>query len=842
MNISLLSDSHHPMKTLRVNTLPNRKSFKLYKEINNAFEYNFDRRKYFLLTCILLLVVLFAVVVVEIHLDDKKSGFLYCLCSLGLCLIIFLVTFHKISINFFNYTRIALTLVINVFFLALIYMLIHLEKKEKFISARFDEILLSIQVSVSFSIFIQRVDLLPFIPINLGTSSCIIFKLVQYERRWETFAFIWAVFTVMLLIDCFSRDYKMKAVFSECINVNTENKILKNYLSKFCSQTVVFNYSKEVIYCSKRGFLDEKMSINELVMLDFDYISSTDIMDKVDENREKNSSFGFVGFYKDKFNKEKAVFSEKVNSKMTLFILETDDLLLSYKKEMERKYKILLKNKLCHEFKTPIIAIQSIIEETQEIENDETYERLEKIKFFSEILLLQLMDIFDYSDTNETKIKSEEIFVESLKDYIYKLATACSANFNKVVSIDYVFSKSLLSSFIQTDEMKFKQIIANLLSNSIRVTDNNNKILINVTHKENALDRASFRDILVIEFVDYKAQLSSEIVDIINDSSSLEIYSLNNSDENLLKKGLGIGILICKKLCFDLGISISCSVTDKTIFTLQLPVFGVDVTDKTEVFEESLFEIDGNKGLIDYSSSRKSLSNLSLNISDYDVSQGSRNQDKRTSGMLRNSHKLGSIKIFIDAAEDHAAEERKENNMLKIPKSNILMKSPTVRKPTYETIKSRKLTDEHIEFKILIIDDCESIIKAEGALVRLLIEENTRFPYKIAVMEMTDGIDALYEIYVDLKYNENKIKLIISDEMMEYMNGSTLCTLMNGLMKKSGKPPIPFAICSAFEGNEHNSKMVDAHVDYTISKPLTKITCHSLLKEHIYNLFGSKYN
>ena len=106
-------------------------------------------------------------------------------------------------------------------------------------------------------------------------------------------------------------------------------------------------------------------------------------------------------------------------------------------------------------------------------------------------------------------------------------------------------------------------------------------------------------------------------------------------------------------------------------------------------------------------------------------------------------------------------------------KSMVISKvSQHIKKSSYCSYKSG-LNDNDIEDfknvkeKILIIDDSEIIRKS----VIKLFSQLKKFDEKYEIIQGSDGIDTLYMIKND-QMNGNKIVMIISDENMEFMQGS----------------------------------------------------------------------
>ena len=178
----------------------------------------------------------------------------------------------------------------------------------------------------------------------------------------------------------------------------------------------------------------------------------------------------------------------------------------------------------------------------------------------------------------------------------------------------------------------------------------------------------------------------------------------------------------------------------------------------------------------------------------------------------RNSNK----KLSIGAA----------SSLYKAPLMNSLNKDSLMKesRDSSEETDNADMTSKHINKKlnkIIIVEDNETILKSHYNLVKnMLISKGVSYNFKIITAK--DGIEALFYVYKDIRDNLDTVKLIISDEMMTYMNGSELFSFINSkLLEKSTREKIPFIIVSAFNNSSHFEKMQSLGVDF-YNKPLSK--------------------
>lgn len=179
----------------------------------------------------------------------------------------------------------------------------------------------------------------------------------------------------------------------------------------------------------------------------------------------------------------------------------------------------------------------------------------------------------------------------------------------KTINFITIMDNILTKRNIETDKEKLNQILSNLISNSIKNTNNTNGIIVNISKmKENDLKYFEFganKDIfenynyninidikpsertnnnnielgLVISIEDSGTGISNTLLNDFNDEGET-FYRVNTTDnkindcEEYIKcKGLGSGLKICKKLSDELGIKLKCLVKPNncgTIFKIYI--------------------------------------------------------------------------------------------------------------------------------------------------------------------------------------------------------------------------------------------------------------------------------
>ena len=132
--------------------------------------------------------------------------------------------------------------------------------------------------------------------------------------------------------------------------------------------------------------------------------------------------------------------------------------------------------------------------------------------------------------------------------------------------------------------------------------------------------------------------------------------------------------------------------------------------------------------------------------------------------------------------------------------------------------------------KILLIDDNNTIISAHYKLFKDYLTSKNLIS-KFEIIKLNDGIEGLYEVYKDHVMCSKSIKLIVSDQDMNFLKGSELYSLLKDKFKSYLSY---FVIVSALLDNEFSSLIQSIGVDH-YSKPLSKGMIDS-----IYNKYLSK--
>jgi len=141
----------------------------------------------------------------------------------------------------------------------------------------------------------------------------------------------------------------------------------------------------------------------------------------------------------------------------------------------------------------------------------------------------------------------------------------------------------------------------------------------------------------------------------------------------------------------------------------------------------------------------------------------------------------------------------------------------------------KEILEEHEKNIILIVDDHTFIRESLKSLLNKVLKKfNLEKSFKIE--EAQDGSEIITKVIED-QYNKNRIKCVITDENMEFMNGSDAVRFLKKMEKNRKIRPIIFASNSSFQSSTTRNLMRDVGFEFFLSKPCCESEVHTLLKE-----------
>lgn len=314
-----------------------------------------------------------------------------------------------------------------------------------------------------------------------------------------------------------------------------------------------------------------------------------------------NECIGFVGFDS---VKEHKVYSAKEESLLSMFSkmlvnvknradLERKLIAEKQKAEVANNLKTEFLANMSHEIRTPMNAILGFSEILyNKIESSQHKKMIESILNSGNLLLALLNDILDLSKIEADKIELKEHPVDALRIVNEIQTLYFEKTLNKGVSLSVDVSPNFPSGFI-LDEIRFKQIIFNLLGNSIKFT-----------HK------GYVRINMVFEAIDDEhGQLNVEVIDtgigIPKDQHQLifDAFRQQSGTTSSEYAGAGLGLSISKRLAEKMNgfIDLVSEPGEGSTFTLVLPKVKIvkQLIEKTQpILQIENVHFNGDKILV----------------------------------------------------------------------------------------------------------------------------------------------------------------------------------------------------------------------------------------------------
>ncbi len=236
-------------------------------------------------------------------------------------------------------------------------------------------------------------------------------------------------------------------------------------------------------------------------------------------------------------------------------------------KDAEHFKSMFLAN-MSHEIRTPLNAIMGFVELLSEEEKDERkLDYLTTIQGSGKLLLNLINDILDFSkiESNKLDINKEVFIIYELYEMIISLYTPMvnekNLNFKTIIDPN-------LPKYLNSDFLRIKQIVTNLLGNAIKFTPENGDITFEISLKEDK------------KFVEFSINDTGIGIDPKNHKKVFELFS--QAEETTTKKfgGTGLGLSISAKLVTLLGgeIGIQSELGQGSRFYFTIPIDEIDKT------------------------------------------------------------------------------------------------------------------------------------------------------------------------------------------------------------------------------------------------------------------------
>ena len=219
--------------------------------------------------------------------------------------------------------------------------------------------------------------------------------------------------------------------------------------------------------------------------------------------------------------------------------------------------KLKLYSNITHEFRTPLTVIKGMAEELQGFELQK-----DLIQRNSNVLLNLINQMLDLS-----KVESGTLTVNWATGNIIEFIKYIMESFQFLAvskNIQLTYYTEIDQLLMNYDEEKLQHIISNLVSNAIKYTNENGKIVVHLKVEEN-----SSQDVFIIRIKDDGIGISEEDLPYIFDRY-YQVLDINQYN----KGGSGIGLALTKELVHLLKGEINVESTQGlgSTFIVQLPI------------------------------------------------------------------------------------------------------------------------------------------------------------------------------------------------------------------------------------------------------------------------------
>jgi len=275
----------------------------------------------------------------------------------------------------------------------------------------------------------------------------------------------------------------------------------------------------------------------------------------------------------------KKVLNDKTNE--TLIVTTLNDITLEIEAQVELEEKTRLANvansakseflaNMSHEIRTPLNAILGFVDLLKnENKGRKSLEYVNIIDSSSQSLLQIIEDILDFSKIESGKLEIDKIDFEAKKEFeiiTHLFSAKCS---QKNISLELNIDKNMPQS-INTDPLRIKQVISNMLSNAVKFTEGGKKITVSIEYNNKSL----------------RVSVADEGKGIAKDKLSHIFDAFSQEDNSTTREygGTGLGLSISTKLVELLGgqlkVKSELGVGSEFYFTIPIGIGKIQVVEQ----------------------------------------------------------------------------------------------------------------------------------------------------------------------------------------------------------------------------------------------------------------------
>lgn len=584
-------------------------------------------------------------------------------------------------------------------------------------------------------------------------------------------------------------------------------------------------------------YMNSELNLKMVIFNEFNY--------ETGKNKLKDTSNHFVklGVFQDKSRgciysvSYRYFYLTECNGIFDIILEDITQIKSAEKIEIETKIKQKLLSKVAHEFKTPLLTIINMVQELKSDIETRDFRNIELLSTqvcnVSEYVLFQINDIIYYSNQESMKFHLEEVNVLRIIEFcegVLQALLASGTGNKKNIQVNLAYDKGINNLKVYSDEYRLKQILLNLISNAVKFTK----------YGEISIRADYFEDKCIsIKISDTGVGLSEADIQKIKASEEKPISI--NVEESYNHMGTGLGLGIAQTMIKKLGHGFEVESELQKGSTFEIRIYEASIIHKCKSSFKTIEPNASESVTAVYKGySSNFLFNPNSNIQDLSLEMDLHflgYEDKLFMSDRRTSIINGDInhvdqQIHKVGCKNHCGRDSgslDEGYLMKTHGRNNIAHH-------HKKKNSRQLSLSYSsKSHILIIDDSLSI---RNSTVNL-IKKSKEFLNDFHIVQGNDGIETLNNVMHD-QYDGCKIKIIISDENMEFMNGSESFRILREL-EKSKKVKKIFLVClTAFSDDHTLDRIKQLGADLVVCKPLTLQSLNNVFRE--YTDYKAKYN
>ena len=469
--------------------------------------------------------------------------------------------------------------------------------------------------------------------------------------------------------------------------------------------------------------------------------------------------------------------------------------------ENELKIKSLYLAKSAHELKNVFLTITSFIESNgnsfnlENTKKDDKNNNLPNIDFLKSLCDFGMSIVYEITQMGKNEGNFKSMKTNVIDSYnLYDCLNFCFQMFNsrakfekKTFQIKYDYKISKETTIKSISEMRLKQVVINLLSNSFKFTVKGNIIL--------SVEK-------VKEKIRIKVSDTGIGFDVKDNKKLFCPYEIVEKNEYLNKNGSGLGLYICKEILETNKSKINC-ISEKGKGT----EFYFDLIAEEDIINPSFLLNDNLRNII--FSINQGIFNNNQDIKNNIIKNEEENKIEIKSNVDDLSSYNFNYDIFRKVQTLNGTNKLSKNTLqfpsiTENPSSSSILKSRNSKKNNLTLTKTlisigiegnfnRSFSECNLDrfkkdffrnkcnnIRCLICDDDNYAALAIRKLILKFFEKDKNNIPDIYYVQ--NGIECLHIVYTNLLHN-NPIDIIIMDQNMPFLNGFYTCKVLKNIQE-----------------------------------------------------------